>query len=76
MTQLTFPVKAQSQLERTSATIANSMVATHYLGPVRSARVLIALTDGEAVAGYGRPTTGNIRYGLPATELMRLWSPE
>ena len=59
-----------------SADIANSMLTAHYLGPVRRARVLMAFTDGEAVAVYGWPTRGNIRHGLPATELMRLWSPD
>ena len=55
---------------------ANAMLSEHYLGAVTPARVLASYTDGEAVALYGRPTRGNVRFGYQATELMRLWSPD
>lgn len=55
---------------------ANQMLDQHYLGSVPTTRVLSAYSDGEAVAIYGRPTTGNIRFGFKTQELMRLWSPD
>ena len=58
------------------STTANSLLTEHYLGSVPTTRVLCSYTDGEAVAIYGRPTTGNVRFGCKTQELMRLWSPD
>ena len=60
----------------TTSKEANQQLHAHYLGSVPMIRVLDAYTDGEAEAVYGRPTRGDIRFNLPATELMRLWSPD
>ena len=59
-----------------SADVANSMLISHYLGPVRRARITVACSDGEAIGVYGWPTTGNFRFGFSTIELMRLWSPD
>ena len=60
----------------TTSQKANQQLHAHYLGSVPMIRILDAYTDEEAIAVFGRPTRGNIRFNLPATELMRLWSPD
>ena len=60
----------------TTSQKANQQLHAHYLGSVPMIRILDAYTDEEAIAVFGRPTKGNIRFNLPATELMRLWSPD
>ena len=69
-------VGASPTLRSISHGEANSRLVHHYLGAITPARILCAQTDGDAVAVFGRPTRGNVRFGFSATELIRLWSPD